>query len=182
METIEGQYLITEYNVATSSMLTKDELLRFSKIKGNSSYCHSHSMEVLTHDPFNQMKEVYMFTNENLPQHLLIPNQHGYGITFSCVEKNNKSRVTLKIACTAGIRFSDPVKCFRSHLPIRQKRWAAGPSYYPAYRPAARQYMSRPQAQGYFDNTFSKRDDSNQYYYGSPGGQYDSATSSYLTT
>ncbi|CAG7832091.1 unnamed protein product [Allacma fusca] len=178
VETIEGQYLITEYNVATSSMLTKEELTRFASGTSNSSDCQEHFMEIMTHDPFSQIATTYLFKKENLPYHLLIPNQHGYGITFMC-RHADESRTTMKIACTPGGRFSDPVKCFRSHFASREKRQAQ--NRYRAYYG-----YNAPQSYANQAKVLYSRDDSNAfgnaYYGGQNGGSFNPSTLPTLTT
>lgn len=138
METIEGQFLIQDYEVATSSVLHGEELRSLAKqSKTVVEGCGEHVMNLITHDPFNQMPYNYYFKEANLPESMLIPNQHGFGITFLCFHVSHSKRngsdpnsskvnepmtTTLQIACTPGSKFHEPIKCFRSHVRIRQKR------------------------------------------------------------
>ncbi|CAL8082297.1 unnamed protein product [Orchesella dallaii] len=130
---------ISDYDVATSSILTKEELAEVANITRDEVGCENHLMNVVTYDPFNQMPYHYFFDEKTLPGTIVVPNHQGYGITFICTHLNdgvtaapeNKPESveerpvsTLQLACTPGQRMSHPINCFRSHVNQRQKRAA----------------------------------------------------------
>jgi len=133
MEAKPGTIVVTDYDIATSSILTKSELISIAN-QTKAAGCHDHLMNILTHDPFTQKAFNYYFKENNLPNAILVPNQNGFGVTFLCVhdqEEQTKAEVkreaepftsSLRIACTPGGKYSAPIKCFRSHFNLRQKR------------------------------------------------------------
>jgi len=75
----------------------------------------------------------FAFNRRTLPHHILIPNEHGYGLIFRCHRKDTSSVTTLEIACTSNRNsIEEPVHCFKSGLSSRSKR---SPKYSPARTP-----------------------------------------------
>lgn len=168
---------ISDYDVAMSSILSKDELLQIAKSTAHQAKCSEHLMKVIVHDPFTQMPYNYFFTPENLPEMMVVPNHQGFGITFTCTHfpvwnltkydnskqlEKNQHLSTLSLACTPGVRMSHPVNCFRSHVATRQKRDAVEqPSPVPSV-----QYQY-----SFSNDPWLTKDD--QYYYPQQAGNRD---------
>lgn len=195
METLEGQFLIREYEVATSSILTGEELRALANHTKNDAGCIEHLMSIVTHDPYNQMPYNYFFKEANLPESLLIPNQHGFGIDVLCIhdgdygnnsvnsgfpQGNQKSEkfenetltTTLQVACTPGIKISDPIKCYRSHMKQRQRRSPADgplPETQYQYSFGGSDLWNQPQNTKWSN---PKDDAANSYYYQSHAKNY----------
>lgn len=122
---------ITDYDVATSSILTKVELLKIVEGSGGAKCLKDHLMRIVVYDPFTQLPQRYFFSVENLPEVLVVPNHQGFGITFTCTGDGDEGVSTLSLACTPGVRMSQPINCFKSYVATgnkqtRNKRDAGG--------------------------------------------------------
>lgn len=165
---------ISDYDVATSSILTKYELLNLANNTKNESGCNEQLMNVMTYDPFNQMPYYYFFNKANLPDTIVVPNHQGYGITFMCTHdipqnypghtdttKGQGDSVvsSLQLVCAPGDRMRHPVSCFRSHVNRRQKRST----------PSGRTDQPHPVPNVQYQYSLSGKDpwnsDTQQYYY-----------------
>jgi hypothetical protein len=196
-ETLEGQVLIRDYEVATSSLLTAEELRGLANgTKVKEEQCADHVLNIITHDPFNQMPYNYFFKETNLPLSLLIPNQHGFGLSFLCIhqiveeEEGNQTETTtsttdsmnngtlltttMQIACTPANKMSEPIKCFRSEVKRRQRRSPDEGQRVPEYQYGFEGVSSTRPWYGPQNSKWSspKEDYSNSYYYQGPQGRY----------
>jgi len=150
-ETLEKQFYIREEVVSTATILHADDLRHIADKSKKDVGCVEHIMNVITHDPYNQMAYNYYFKESSLPQSMLLPHQHGFGFSFFCIHPNDNDETTsttsppptndterenhddddvlttsnMQIACTPDTKPSHPLKCFRTNVARRQRRSAA---------------------------------------------------------
>lgn len=165
---------IQDYQVATSSIFTREELLAVNV--SQAAACSDETLEITAHDPFNQQSYSWSFNRTTLPPHILIPNQYGFGLTFECIEGAGEGEgagmqaTMLRVACTPhGRSLGETVHCFRSGV-TRVKRSDS-------WRPS--DYYYQPRDDSAPPNTLYYQPQ--QYYSYAPPAMMDSSTGGYAT-
>ncbi|OXA53920.1 hypothetical protein Fcan01_10889 [Folsomia candida] len=98
----------------TSTTFTRAELVNLANRSRHEMGCDKHILHVTTYDPFSQAAYEHSFLEDDLPEYIVLLNQHGFGIKVTCRLSEKLHRITsVKIACTPK---NGDVQCFQSAI------------------------------------------------------------------